>query len=387
MDALEGLPIEAGHAATLDRLLGDFGPRDDQTGDFHVFRVNDQLPLLQPARLALLGAGFAPRWGGDKTAWELEGTFRGVDIVLADTLYGPRLWVTERFDGESTAFVLEAAARIAKAGSFVEKYVLAPHVTAQTQAGNVTLLNIAARLHGGYQYFRWQAQGLTDGHGDIEVRKQLIDNARQAARIENFGPWFLASNVGFCITAMTTAWFSWLEHVLVLMLPFGTWMPSDAPIQQVIGDTWVKKWRRVIGLDTPEAKAVYDSLSQTAEQFRNRDAHGGFGKGDAAILVHAPGGPMPARLSAGLDDILASALPPPDTGLTEVVTAFDAAEAFLRSGESRFAMQWIDGGLDVTFDARTRADVRAAMSAGDDSFEAALDRWSQAQDRANNYEF
>ncbi|MDQ6933894.1 MAG: hypothetical protein M3130_01090 [Actinomycetota bacterium] len=375
MDDVDGVPIEAGHAATLGRLLSDFGPRDDQTGTFHVCPVNDQLPLLQPARLALLRAGFAQRWGGDKTAWELEGTFRGVDVVLADTLYGPRLRVTDRFDGDTTAFALDATASIAKAGKFVEKHVLAPHVAAQTQAGNLTLLNVAARLHGGYQYFRWQAQGLTDGHGNTKVRKQLIEYAKQAAGVDFFGPWFLSSNIRFCITAMTTAWFSWLEHVLVLMLPFGSWAPTDIPVPKVIGETWAEKWRRVVGIDTPEAKAVYDSLSQTAEQFRNSDTHGGFGKGDTAILVHVPGGPMPARLSPGFDHILTAALPPAHTGLTEVVAAFGAAETFLRSGETRFAMRWIDGGLDVTFDARTRADIHTAMTSGDVAFEAALDRW------------
>lgn len=393
MEDIDGLPLDPLTARVLERLLRDFGPTTDvdvvggDQGRFDAFRVNEALPLIQPARLALMRAGFRMRRGHDKTAWEMDGAFRGVEITLADTLYGPRLWVSKDFDGDTAGFALEAAASLARAGAFIEKKVLTPHARAQADAGNVTLLNTAGRLHGGYQFFRWHAEGLVDGHGDMKLRKELIQFAQQAAGVENLGPGFIPSNVGFCVAAMTTAWFSWLEHILVLMLPFGSWDPADATVQHVIGESWSGKWRRVVGIDTKESKEIFDSLSQTAEQYRNRDAHGGFGKRDAALLIHAPGGPMPARLTAGIDHILGAALPSSDVGLQDVIAALDRAEEFLRTGPTRYAMQWIDGGLDVAFDARTRADIHAAMAAGDSDYEQALDRWAQAQDRANNYEF
>jgi len=302
-------------------------------------------------------------------------------------LYGPRILVSEGYEGDPVAFATDAARSLAKACGLIERRVFAPFAAAQATEGNVTLLNVSHRLYGGYRSFRWHGQGLIDGHGDNDTRVALTRQACAAAGIELPLPWFVASNVGFCVTAMTTAWFSWLEQVLVLMLPFGSWNPVEVTIQRIIGDTWADKWKRIVGIETTASKKTFDSLTKVAEEYRNRDAHGGFGKGDAGLLVPPPAGVMPARLSPGLDHIVSGALPSSVDGLAEVVAVLDDAELFLRTGPPRYAMMWIDGGLDVAFDSQTRGEVRAAMDAGDTAFEEALDRWSTLQDRVNNYEF
>lgn len=260
------------------------------------------------------------------------------------------------------------------------------HVRDRADAGHVVLLNVSKRLYGGYDLFRWHGQALLDGHGDAEVRETALACALAAAGAESLGMWFIPANIGFCVTAMTTAWFSWLEHVLVLSLPFTNWDPSVITEQQAIALKWTDKWKTIIGLDDAASKRTFDLLKQTAEKHRNRDAHGGFGKGDAGLLVHTNVGVIPARLSAGLDHIISGALPDKVDGIAEVTAALDEAEKFLRSGPLRHALAWIDDGLDVAFDPDTRRDIHAAITDGDTAFEVYRDHISEAQDRANNFE-
>jgi len=102
-------------------ILIGFGPPVDSTGDFSRIGLNDEIPLVGLARLALKHAGFQLRGSSDKTAWEADGLSWGVDIALADTLYGPRASRvgTRGPDGQSRArmsrrvAVLFALARLA----------------------------------------------------------------------------------------------------------------------------------------------------------------------------------------------------------------------------------------------------------------------------------
>lgn len=382
-----GLQVDAEAAMTLNRILSEFGPPVDSTGDFSSIGLNDEIPLVGLARLALEHAGFQGRGSSDRTAWEADGLFRGVDIALADTLYGPRMLVSQRCSGDPVQLATDAARAIAKACRLIERRILAPHAREQARLGNLTLPNVNARLHAAYRAFRWHGQALIDGHGDDQIRQAALALAMAAAETEFPGPWFVPSVVGNYVTAMTTAWFSWLEHVLVLLLPFSDWEPTSISIEQVIMQTWSGKWKQVIGIGTPESKATFDMLTQTAEKYRHRDAHGGFGKGDAGILVHTPAGVVPARMSAGLDHIVSGAVPSSIDGLVEAVTFLENAEHFLRTGPFRHGMAWIDGGLDVAFDHANRAELRAALAAGNAAFDEYLDRIAGAQDRANNYEF
>jgi hypothetical protein len=153
--------------------------------------------------------------------------------------------VSERFDGDPVTLATDAAHSLAKACALlIERRVFAPFAASQAKDGQRDALpNGSQRLYSEYRFFRWHGQGLIDGHGDIETRVAVMQQAGAAAGIERPLPWFVASNVGFCVTALTTAWFSWLEHVLVPVLPFGAWNPAEVTIQEVIGEGWAEEWK------------------------------------------------------------------------------------------------------------------------------------------------
>lgn len=137
---------------------------------------------------------------------------------------------------------------------------------------------------------------------------------------------------------MSTGYFSWLEHILVLALPFTSWEPADRRVTDLIGDSWADKWRYVIGSDAPDAKKTLKTLTKAAEQFRNLDAHGGFGKKEQSLLVHTPIGALPARLTEGADAIRASVISEAPGTFPEECAVFDEVDTFLRTGPLHLAM-------------------------------------------------
>jgi hypothetical protein len=240
-ETIAGLALDAKTAASLAHILKDFGPPTETDDGFTGVKVNNEIPVVELVRPILEHCGFRMRSHSDKTAWTADGTFRGIDIDIAATLYGPRVRVTSSFNGDVQALVIDAAETLAKATVLVERTVIGRHVRDRADAGHVVLLNVSKRLYGGYDLFRWHGRALLDGHGDPEVRESALASALTAAGAGSPGPWFIPANIGFYVTAMTTAWFSWLEHVLVLSMPFTNWDPSVITVQQAIALKWTDK--------------------------------------------------------------------------------------------------------------------------------------------------
>ncbi|GAB2758315.1 hypothetical protein GCM10027020_08420 [Nocardioides salsibiostraticola] len=287
------------------------------------------------------------------------------------------------------AFVEDFIARLGRAGRVFDEHVFSKIVKEQLDNANITVLNQHARLRGGYDYFRWQAQAFIDGHGDDTVLKEMESLGFLAAggKLGDhlFMPLVVRNQLGYCLTAMAAAYFSWLEHVLVLALPFTDWEPEQASVTQVIGDTWPLKWERVIPI-TAESSEAFDRLRVAAEEFRNLDAHGGFGKKARSLLIHTPVGAVPARLTQGADAIRATVVPDTPTTFPQACEVFDATDKFLRNGPLAYAIQWIEAGIQVPFGAEHRAMFKDALNDGDDAFEKMVDRFADLEDRVNNFE-
>lgn len=423
---ISALQPDAEAERVLAHILDDFAPYDPKFpwtgGELRSPVREEDFPVPELARAALAWVGFVDQPWDEKTAWRLGGRFRGTNISFASTKFGLRVMLETDRDltpGEQPSFNLPAGvtgstrvdlthhpdlrtlvdaftAAVRRAAQLFGSRVLRELVESQVEAGNVSLMNQNGRLRGAYRFFRWQGQTLIDGHGEDEVRQDMIDIAVRAAGgdpDENsfFMPFFLPSNVGYCLTAMASAYFSWLEHVLVLALPFTAhWTPEDEPVTKAIGDSWSDKWRYVLrdAMTAPdgEAKKTFDLLSNAAEQFRNLDAHGGFGKKEQSLLVHSPMGAIPARLAEGAGAIKATVISEAPSTFPEACDAFDTVDAYLRRGPLREAFVWIEGGLQVPFHADHRRRLRDAIARGETAFMDEVERFSMLEDRINNFE-
>jgi len=408
----------------LRHIMSDFAPDDLERpwtgGEVRMPVKSEEFPVPELARAALAWVGFVDQRWDEKTAWRVGGVFCNTNVSFALTKFGlkfmaetdhalapledparppvklpPGVTTSTRVDmaqePDLVTLFHDFMAALRKAARVFDRRVLSRLVDDQVTAGNVTLLNQSGRLRGAHEFFRWQAQAFIDGHGDPEIRQDMLTIAQLAAggtrgQSSFVLPWFADTNVGFCLNAMSTAYFSWLEHILVLALPFTSWEPADRRVTDLIGDSWADKWRYVIGSDTPDAKKTLETLTKAAEQFRNLDAHGGFGKKEQSLLVHTPIGALPARLTEGADAIRASVISEAPGTFPEACAVFDEVDTFLRTGPLRLAMTWIDGGMQVPFNEAQRQAVRDAMAESDDAYMDVLEQFSLLEDRLTNFE-
>ena len=411
----------------LGHILAEFAPNDSARlwtkGELRTPVKDDDFPIPELARAALVWAGFVDQPWDEKTAWRVGGRFRETNVSFASTKFGLKVMVeTDRelneieaqpftlpagviassqvdlsSDLDLAALVTDFIAAVRKAAQVFGCRVLNDLVESQVELGNVTLVNQNRRLRGAYNFFRWQGQALIDGHGDPEIRQQMIDITIRVAggdpaNNHYFLPFFNPVNVGYCLTAMSSAYFSWLEHVLVLALPFTPhWDPLDKPVTKAIGDSWSDKWRYafrdVMTAPGGAAKNTFDRLCGAAEQFRNLDAHGGFGKKEQSLLVHTPLGAIPARLTEGAGAIKATIISEAPSTFPEACELFDEVDEFLRTGPLSDAFVWIEGGLQVAFHAEHRKRIRTAIAEGSAPFHAEVRRFGELEDRVNNFEY
>lgn len=193
-DSIAGLALDEQTATVLSRILQDFGPPTDTHEGFVGVKVDDEIPMVELVRPVLERCGFRMRGRSDKTAFTAEGTYRGVDIVVTATLYGPRVRVIHTFEGDVQGLAHATAETLAKATVLVERKVFGPNVSDRAEAGHVTVLNISKRLYGAHDLFRWHGQALIDGHGDPEERETALACALAAAGTESLGPWFIPAD-------------------------------------------------------------------------------------------------------------------------------------------------------------------------------------------------
>lgn len=323
----------------------------------------------------------APDTGrAEKLAWQLRFTFRGHRCALSLQKFGLRLYVDGDLDEESASQLVEELIRkLRSAMQVVERSVFAPFARAQLDAGNLTIRNQAHHLRGMYEHFRALAEQVREPQATGRSLEDVM-NAWSAERAEEQDRFFNA-------VAMVNAYFSWLEHILVLCRPLTPPRPAPDTLRDFIGKRWRDKFRDVFDVSQPgRAKSVHDALHDVAEEHKNTYSHGGFDKRDGAFLIHSELGAMPARLS---DDVLGQVVGMP-LGQTPTVAAIlavlDDADDWLRTGPTQYGVMYAELGLDLPLQQEHLDRAFAAMTSVDD-FRAWLDAFGQHVDDLSNMDW
>jgi hypothetical protein len=287
-------------------------------------------------------------------AWWVTFTYKGYPCELAHQKFGLRLRIGgDLTEDQADNLLTEIRKKLGSAVKTVEG-LLAETAGDTLNAGNVTVVSQHQQLRRAYDYFRGRA-----------TNPDVVDDVSESGTSE-FGSWssfllgknVMAMHAFHDLVAAISAFVSSLEHDLVLALPFLDFDPTLDDLTQIIGDRWGEKWRRVVGHTDPEAVRLRERLAAVVEQWRNPYSHGGFEKGHGAtIYLHTPVlGALPIGLSGIRDSPLFSFHAASDTDIEGVFALFDEIDAYL--GKTiPFAMEWIDSGLDVRFDAAFMAEV------------------------------
>ena len=387
----------AAHKAreALRHLLADFQRRDDH-GDLwtkaeRVRIAPKELPV--PGLLLFLLTriiGLRDLGPDEKTAWHVPMGFRGHRVTIANQKFGLRLYIHPNKDsGESAEDVgREVVRRLAKALGIVGREVLADYAAEQIAEGRVTVANQSHRLRAMYEHFRAGADSAFAESaappnppvpsGERAAAAGLFAGINEKIRQEQIGAWETLAAVN--------AYFSVLEHELVLVSAFSDVDPTNGGLQELLGDGWGRKFKKLFDIVDKEAKGVHDRLHEIAEMWRNPYSHGGFEKGNAAVWFHLEGiGAVPGRLSEIRSPPHFELFPVQLEGFQTICDAFDATDRWLRSGRYAAAFTWVASGNDVVFDPDSRSTYRR-IAQDEDLLHEEIEHESMMWERMANFE-
>ncbi|WP_327151539.1 hypothetical protein [Nocardia sp. NBC_01329] len=369
--------------------LRDFSPPkalEERYYDLPSYRATlapQEAPIPVLLRHALTLIGIRHDGPGEKVAWWVSFAYKGYHCELAHQKFGLRLRIWGNLTEDQADELLTKIRK--KLGSAVKTVegLLAATASDTLNTGDVTVVNQHRQLRQAYDYFRERA-----------TNPDMVHDITESGTNE-FGSWstfllgknVMAMHAFHDLVAAITAFVSSLEHDFVLALPFLDFDPTTDDLTKIIGDRWGEKWRRVMGHSDSEAVHLRERLIMVVERWRNPYSHGGFEKGHGAtIYLHTPGiGALPIGLSGIRDSPLFPFHAASDTDIQGVFALFDEIDAYL-GRTIPHAMEWIDSGLDVRFDAVFRAQVLACIES-DGALERLIDVYASSADTIANMDY
>jgi hypothetical protein len=350
----------------LHRVLADFQAPGAESGR-RVVRVpidRREAPVPRFLRFILMrccGAKELPR--GDKVAWEVGFRYRERWASLSLEKFGVRFYVAAQQESEAKELARDAIASLQRAISQLETQSLAPLARAQLEAAAVTLQNQHWPLRNRFDYFMDAAAAGFSTDSSSPQKGVAEGGTPDLAAMWNDEIHRLTAGSNNALAAVN-AYFSLLEHDLVLSLPFLDFDVTDGGLRRFIGQRWGDKIKAIFDLSTEiDAHRHYELLRDAAESYRNTYGHGGFDKQGAAIYVHLPEiGAVPARLTDVRESPHFELFPVEEEGLTSLGATFDAVDAWLRRSSVRFGIRFAESALPVAFDPASRAEYRQAMA-------------------------
>src|SRR3989344_1878259 len=170
----------------------------------------------------------------------------------------------------------------------------------------------------------------------------------------------------FLEQAVYFAFFGLLEHLLTLFLAFDDFNPSKDDFNKFIFKSWSKKYKRIFSMpDDKMATTFYDHFIEIARKHRNPHAHGMITGEGRSVFFSLEG--------TGLLSAFFSESPIPESlawlegngGRYEIIDNFFAE--LKKHPFYKVPMQIIEGGLDIDFSTRGRAEYAQLIESDDAS--------------------
>jgi len=324
----------------LQELFKGLSPEKPKTSDkeWLVTQSGSSPPPFMVHLILIQGLGCAPIYQPrEKMAWITYFSFQGKPMFAAHLKFGLQLGVQDSDGNELlTSFwkLLQDALPLAN-DSFDDL------IRTTLSNGQVVIENKSFLFKERYLFLRKQAE-------------QKFENQTHFSHREGF---FLAS-------ASLDAYFSLLEHYLVLLLPFVEFDPSQGNILKVIKSSWEKNFQKIFG-DPPANEAeqiVLENLKQIKRRWRNTLAHGGFDYEGLTFFVQIPElGAIPASLAKDERLFRFPNLPISHSDFKDICVTLDECDDSLKNGSLKPAFQYIEAGLNLYFDETGQQELKRAL--------------------------
>jgi hypothetical protein len=339
------------------------------------------LPLPYMVYLTLVGVlDYPVVWKPiEKTLWSIPAVYKGIPVLLEHGKFGLRVSANEARAG----LVDELVASLRACFPITDR-VFGTLAEQRITEGRVTIPNQFSQLEGRYRYFR-----------DLAIDRFASDPPpeRVIATDSDGNPTGWESDPlrpqreGFyCAAAMLDAFFSRLEHFLILAWPFTSFRAGEDNLLAFIGAAWGTKYKTIFDFAaTPSAHRIFDELLEVKDNYRNRLAHGGMDREGGSLYVHFEGlGAIPARLSAGAPPHI---YPISEIAFDEVCGVLDRADELLRTDLPHVIYRYIESGFDVAFDKDSVAEYQSYLATPDEKIDHLLHQLGYQQSYHDNMEW
>lgn len=388
---------------TFDFLLKDFSsnpnPKIEKTSnelvsgishrnDF-IISLSDELKIKHPYIIYIIFVILKDFWWigrWEKTAWEIPIKYKDVDFILTHRKFGFRIISNE--NEESVKKGLEAMAQIHKTIPYAEE-LYKPHIKAILQKNHISLENKYYIILNRYKYFKDKTVytfRMADKYKNEKIKQnsiqdvfQLINKNRRKISVGNY-----------YLIAMVDSFFSLLEHIFVLLIPFiPNFDITSIKLDEVIGMRWKNKFR-IIFSDTKDndSNKNLENLVKIKEIFKNTISHGHFLKRDNSFFAQTEYlGLIPVILTEHQDTLNYSLGSINQMSFKEIMDSFNNFIKYLKNHKkTKYGMKYIESGLPVAFDDDSIKSYNDAMK-NYKSFDNLLRHMSYLHDKAANMDW
>lgn len=303
----------------------------------------------------------------EKVAWEIPILYKGNEFVLAHRKFGFDITAFRDSD-ELKSLAVEAIGQIIKAIPLVEA-MINPKIEEQIQLGNITLESKYSQIRNRYLFFRGKLEDKDNSEiTELKHRAKNFSWKNFGSKSEALNEYnrinMLQNTSAYFLYAMIDSYFSLLEHISVLLIPFLSHIKVvDLDFERFIGENWKKKLQVILQhKSNEEAVRRIEILDEIKEQIRNPMSHGYFHKNGKSFFVHMKGlGAIPFTLTKSATKYKFSDVSPDYMPISTIIQHFDGFDNFLNTQRTRFGLKYIMRDLPVAFDKRSVTEYRRRM--------------------------
>lgn len=331
--------------------------------------------------------GFRSYGVGEKVRWTVCFGVGGKPYAVELAKFGLRLYYPEG-QHESLARVMgQLEAALGKLEKSLETYA-----KERVRSGDVTIANRSRLFQGRYQFFRDRAQAAYRAADRPPRRRKKAAGTVEGLGAELFeaiGAKMNKQGEGFYYSvAMIDAYFSYLEHQLVLLRAFMGTALSETTVVDLLGMRWDEKLSVVLGVDAAIHKDLVGGMRKLKERIRNPFAHGGVENDGGSMYFHVPNvGALPANMSRTRSSAHFNFLPVDSPDHAKACELFDGLDQVLRNGRLEWPSQMIEAGVDPAWDRASMAQYRKLNHQSSATREAWLERWAHEWEMHQNMDY
>lgn len=305
----------------------------------------------------------------EKVLWEIPFQFRDKFFYFTVRKFGFRL-ISSTEDHEMIKTLIK---KVNSAIKIVDR-MMSPLLKEVVNKGDITFLNQSNFYHERYLYFKNKASKIYEK--DINEEKGIttgfFPSFHSKIQLEREGL--------FNTQAMLDAYFSYQEHLLILLFPFTDLDKQKYSVVELIGEDWSAKFNEVFSPSKhSDMMKHYVKLKSLKEFYRNKYAHGGFEKNNGSLYAKVDGlGFIPVQVNRTNHFSLIHL---DDMGYKEICNIIDKFENYLsNSAQWSRPIKLIQSGLDIYFDDDHIHQYRSAIKS-DENLESFIEYESELEAR------